>query len=147
MEKIPKVSCVLRGSCCETCRNIRYDGVYQEEFFKKTLFSEPLQQLLINKSNIWWSCTRHLGFFVWSYITYTYIFRNGYIFRKHSFCRTQPGKHITFLRYIIQKSIGFHKLKRRSQLYLFFWFLNFNSLLLTRYFKVTFFVWNFSVCS
>ena len=32
---------------------------------------------------------------------------------------------------------------RRSQLYLFFWFLNFNALLLPRYFKVTFFVWNF----
>ena len=30
---------------------------------------------------------------------------------------------------------------RRSQLYLFLWFLNFNTLLLRRYFKVTFFSW------
>ena len=44
----------------------------QEEFFNKTdTFSERLKQLLICKSNISWSCSRHLGFFVWSYNTYT----------------------------------------------------------------------------
>ena len=53
MEKPPKISCVLGGSYCETCRNIHYVGVYQGEFFNKTdAFSERRQQLLINKSNI-----------------------------------------------------------------------------------------------
>ena len=32
---------------------------------------------------------------------------------------------------------------RRSQLYLFVWFLNFNTLFLPRYFKVTFYAWLF----
>ena len=39
MEKISKISGVLRGNWCETCRNIpqknTYEGVYQEEFFNK----------------------------------------------------------------------------------------------------------------
>ena len=48
---------VLRGNCCETCRNIPQktpnEGVYQEEFFnKKDAFPEHLQQILINKTNI-----------------------------------------------------------------------------------------------
>ena len=43
------MSSVLRGNCCEPCRNNpqknTYEGVYQEEFFKKTdAFSERLQQ-------------------------------------------------------------------------------------------------------
>ena len=41
MEKIPKVSCVLRGNSCEACRNVpknTYDGVYQKELFYKTYF-------------------------------------------------------------------------------------------------------------
>ena len=46
---------VLRGNCCETCCNIskKYlSRVYQEEFFNKAhAFSEPLQQLLVNKRN------------------------------------------------------------------------------------------------
>ena len=53
------MSGVLRGNCCETCRNIPqrktpYEWVYQEKFFNKTdAFSERLQQFLINKINIW----------------------------------------------------------------------------------------------
>ena len=53
------MSGVLRGNCCETCRNISinvkntYEWIYQEEFFNRTdAFLERLQQLLINKMNI-----------------------------------------------------------------------------------------------
>ena len=54
MEKIPKVSYVLRDSCFKTCRSFPqkkpYEGIYQEEFLNKTEeFLERLQQLLINK--------------------------------------------------------------------------------------------------
>ena len=53
--KISKISGVLRDNCCETCETCRssknaYEGVYQEEFFKKAdAFSERLQQLLMSK--------------------------------------------------------------------------------------------------
>ena len=43
MEKIPKMSGVLRGNCCETCRNIPQKEpmkkFYQQEFFSKACFS------------------------------------------------------------------------------------------------------------
>ena len=43
MEKIPKMSRVLRGNCCETCRNIPQKEpmkkFYQQEFFSKACFS------------------------------------------------------------------------------------------------------------
>ena len=37
---------------------------------RQMLFKERLQQLLINKKNIWWSCNRLSVCFVWSYNTY-----------------------------------------------------------------------------
>ena len=57
MKKLPKISDVLRGNCCETCHNIpqknTHEWVSQEEFFNKTdAFSERLQQRLIKKLNI-----------------------------------------------------------------------------------------------
>ena len=57
MEKISKMSGVLRNNCCETCRNISQkstiEGVYKEEFINKAdAFSEPLQLPLMNKRNI-----------------------------------------------------------------------------------------------
>ena len=57
MKKLPKMSDVLRGNCCETCHNIpqknTHEWVSQEEFFNKTdAFSERLQQRLIKKLNI-----------------------------------------------------------------------------------------------
>ena len=43
MEKIPKMSGVLRGNCCDTCSDIPQKWVYQEEFFNKIdAFSECL---------------------------------------------------------------------------------------------------------
>ena len=39
MKQIQKMSCIVRGNCCETCRNIpqknSYEWVCQEEFFNK----------------------------------------------------------------------------------------------------------------
>ena len=63
MAKIPKMNGVLRGNCCETCRNIphknTYEGVHQEEFSNKTdAFSKCLHNLFINKRNNRWSCNR-----------------------------------------------------------------------------------------
>ena len=45
--RIPKMSDVLRGNCCETCSNIPQK---QEEFLNKAdVFSKHLQELLLNK--------------------------------------------------------------------------------------------------
>ena len=53
-----------------------YEWLYQEQFFNKTdAFPERLQQLLINKTNIWWCSSRLSLCFTWSYNTY--IFRNS----------------------------------------------------------------------
>ena len=56
MEKIPKMSGVLQGGCCETCCNIpqknTYEVVCQVVFNKTDAFPKRLQQLLINKRNI-----------------------------------------------------------------------------------------------
>ena len=47
-----------------------YERVYQEEFLNKTdAFPERLEQLAVSKKNIWGSCYRLLGSFVWSYNT------------------------------------------------------------------------------
>ena len=55
MEKIIKMSGVLRSTVVKlvviSSKNTYY-GVYQEELFKKTCFSERLEQLLVNKRNI-----------------------------------------------------------------------------------------------
>ena len=32
MKKIPKMSSVLRGNCCETCRNIPQKKTYEEVY-------------------------------------------------------------------------------------------------------------------
>ena len=58
---------------------------------------------------------------------------------QYSFCRTQTqqGKQKTILHYT-KSLLVFIKHIRRSQLYLFFYFLNFNALFLPRYFKVHF---------
>ena len=50
MEKIPKMSGVLQGSCCETCGNILQKTPMKDFTKNKTdAFSECLQQRLINK--------------------------------------------------------------------------------------------------
>ena len=52
-----------------------YEGVFQEEFFNKTnAFSEGLEQLLINKINIWWSCSRLYVLFKLTIVTYLYLY-------------------------------------------------------------------------
>ena len=70
MEKKTKTSSVLRGNCCETCRNIS-QKTFIKKFTKKNslanktnAFLERRQQLVINKRNIWWSCSRPLVCFV-----------------------------------------------------------------------------------
>ena len=52
MEKIPKMSGVLRGNCCETCRNIP-QKTHMNGFIKKnSLTRQILQQRITNKRNI-----------------------------------------------------------------------------------------------
>ena len=50
MEKIPKMDGVLRGNCCQTCRNIPLKTPMKKLTMKDSLireaFSECLQQLL-----------------------------------------------------------------------------------------------------
>ena len=57
MQKIPKMSVVFRGNCCETCRNIPQktpmNGLTKNNpLIRSYAFSECLQQHLINKRNI-----------------------------------------------------------------------------------------------
>ena len=53
-----------------------YEGIYQKDLFNKTnAFSKHLEQLLTNKRNIWWSCSRlSVCFFK---VIILYIFRNS----------------------------------------------------------------------
>ena len=70
------MSGVLRGNCCETCRNI-FLKTPMKQFTKKNsltrhTFSERLQQLLINKENIY-KLQMTLGLFCMNYNTYMYL--------------------------------------------------------------------------
>ena len=57
MEKIPKMSGVLRGNCCETCRNIPQKAPMKKFTMKNSLtrqmlFRNVCSNFLINKINI-----------------------------------------------------------------------------------------------